>query len=313
MTGTVEQPPQCQVSVANVDFGTCLPGSPVQRQLTLTNVGGGELVGNIVSPGPEIIVSNGTYGLSAGQSQTVYLEFQGSEPGHFTWSLDLGSSCADLPLSGWVADVQIMTGPASACGPVEDLGHLVGAMGGFIQDWLGGAVGLHAEYLGGASLPVEVHVSGQEQPLWSGSIQGSIWTPADAGVPLSDFYDENIVLWLRVGDGISWWNQEGGVCAWELDFLDVAPALPSVFRLLAPVPNPFNPTTQLRVELPEPAWLRVIVHDLSGREVARLLDEPCAAGVKELEWAPRYTASGLYFVVAEMAGQRQVQRVMYVR
>ncbi len=47
---------------------------------------------------------------------------------------------------------------------------------------------------------------------------------------------------------------------------------PTIFSLMQNFPNPFNPSTTIRFALPQNANITLKVYDLSGREVARLID-----------------------------------------
>ena len=59
-------------------------------------------------------------------------------------------------------------------------------------------------------------------------------------------------------------------------------------------PNPFNPSTIIRFELPVARHATLIVYDLLGREVERLIDGEIAAGVHEVQFTPPAKASGVY-------------------
>lgn len=87
-----------------------------------------------------------------------------------------------------------------------------------------------------------------------------------------------------------------------------AEALAPALVTLAPNwPNPFNPSTRLRFGLPRAGWARLSIHDVRGREVARLWDGQREAGWLELEWRPQGLASGIYFARLR-AGETQLAR-----
>ena len=70
---------------------------------------------------------------------------------------------------------------------------------------------------------------------------------------------------------------------------------PSVeFSLFHNYPNPFNPTTGIRCQVPGTSNVRLIVYDLLGREVAALVDENKRAGVYEVQFNAGGLASGVY-------------------
>lgn len=73
-----------------------------------------------------------------------------------------------------------------------------------------------------------------------------------------------------------------------------ADQVPTTFELLQNYPNPFNPTTEIRFELREAAEVRLIVYDVVGREVARLVDAAMPAGQHRATWDASGLSSGTY-------------------
>ncbi len=87
----------------------------------------------------------------------------------------------------------------------------------------------------------------------------------------------------------------------------------------ANVPNPFNPNTEIRFNLPRtlPVWLTV--HDLAGREVRVLADgQIMNAGQNGIFWdgrdhAGRQSPSGSYLVKFEAGEERSVRKIMLLK
>jgi hypothetical protein len=50
-------------------------------------------------------------------------------------------------------------------------------------------------------------------------------------------------------------------------------SIPAEFKLYQNFPNPFNPATEIKFGLPKESSVKLIIYDLLGREVARLVDE----------------------------------------
>lgn len=76
---------------------------------------------------------------------------------------------------------------------------------------------------------------------------------------------------------------------------------PTRTALLPNLPNPFNPSTQVRFELARPGPVRVRIYDVRGRLVRTLVDGFRDAGVWDEEWSGRdddgrSVASGVYHV-----------------
>lgn len=91
-------------------------------------------------------------------------------------------------------------------------------------------------------------------------------------------------------------------------------ALPTVYSIEKAYPNPFNPTTVVRVGLPKAANLDVVVYNVLGKEVARLATGRYAAGYHSLVFDAHTMASGVYFVRATVPGKlNQVRKVVLVR
>lgn len=88
---------------------------------------------------------------------------------------------------------------------------------------------------------------------------------------------------------------------------------PTALTLAPNWPNPFNPATRLRFGLPRAGSPRLTIHDVRGREVARLWDGPHPAGWLELEWRPRGLASGVYFARLSLEGERLTRKLVLLK
>ncbi|MFB0517175.1 MAG: tandem-95 repeat protein, partial [Candidatus Neomarinimicrobiota bacterium] len=79
-----------------------------------------------------------------------------------------------------------------------------------------------------------------------------------------------------------------------------AGALPQFFILHQNYPNPFNPVTTLKYELPSHSRVLLVIYDMRGREVVRLVDGYVPAGYNKVVWnssdsAGRPVSTGVYF------------------
>ena len=75
---------------------------------------------------------------------------------------------------------------------------------------------------------------------------------------------------------------------------------PIEFELHQNFPNPFNPETQISFSLPEKSHVQLLVYDLLGREVSRLMDTERPAGNYSVTWQGQNqdgmkVGSGIYF------------------
>ncbi len=74
----------------------------------------------------------------------------------------------------------------------------------------------------------------------------------------------------------------------------VVMANPTEYALANAYPNPFNPTTSITYELPEPTSVRLSVFDMLGREVAVLVDGEKSAGRHSVRFNAEGLTSGIY-------------------
>ena len=116
---------------------------------------------------------------------------------------------------------------------------------------------------------------------------------------------------IPLGVDCTAWNesQGGGGGGGEV----VAEDRVSRMRLLAAMPNPFNPVTTLTASLSETGHATLAVHDLAGRRVATLLDGLQAAGEHMVVFHAGELPSGTYFAVLRSAQGVDTQKLLLVK
>ena len=101
---------------------------------------------------------------------------------------------------------------------------------------------------------------------------------------------------------------------WDIESGDAIEApIPTEFGLDGAYPNPFNPSTSIRVSLPETAHLAVNVYNVNGQLVAILADGTAPAGYHSFTFDATDLSSGVYFVQATANGLNAMQKVMLVK
>jgi hypothetical protein len=78
-------------------------------------------------------------------------------------------------------------------------------------------------------------------------------------------------------------------------------------------PNPFNPSTVIRYELPEAGNVRLSVYDMTGRRVADLVNGPVQAGSHTAGFDGSRLASGVYVYRLQSGGQVLSGKMMLVK
>lgn len=108
-------------------------------------------------------------------------------------------------------------------------------------------------------------------------------------------------LWVRGRDAAgNWGNASSLTVQVNAAGAGVVEVLPRSFALFANQPNPFNPRTSIRFDLPVSAAAELAIYDLSGRKVRTLVQGEIGAGSHRIEWDGtdadgREVGSGVYF------------------
>ena len=93
---------------------------------------------------------------------------------------------------------------------------------------------------------------------------------------------------------------------------DEIAGIPEEYDLNQNYPNPFNPTTTIEYSLPQSGDVSLIVYNLLGQEVAKLVNGKLDAGYHEVTWDASNMASGVYIYRLEDAGRRSASPT-YIR
>ena len=85
------------------------------------------------------------------------------------------------------------------------------------------------------------------------------------------------------------------------------------FKLHNAYPNPFNPSTKIRFDLTEVDMVSMDVFDISGRQVATLINEIMIPGSHEVNWNPGDLSSGVYLIKLNAGENSMNQKVTYIK
>jgi len=71
--------------------------------------------------------------------------------------------------------------------------------------------------------------------------------------------------------------------------------IPDVFALEQNYPNPFNPSTTIKFAVPQDSRVNLVVFNILGEKVAKLINQEMKAGYHQIEFDASHYASGVYF------------------
>jgi hypothetical protein len=101
--------------------------------------------------------------------------------------------------------------------------------------------------------------------------------------------------------------------------IDMAPKkdknlLPKAFALSQNYPNPFNPVTKIEYQLPVGSNVTLVIYNIQGQEVARLVDGYVGAGYHTAVWNAGNMASGIYlYRLKTSEGFAETRRMLLIK
>ena len=145
-------------------------------------------------------------------------------------------------------------------------------------------------------------------------------------------YEENIpssegeVRFFKIpdapGDSLIFRVRDAGV---DSIYLDSAPVMiefstsiddeetPQAISLHQNYPNPFNPNTVISYNLPVSSSVSLKVFDMTGREVATLVNERKAAGLHTVRFEASELSSGVYIYKLETGGFQAIRKMLLIK
>jgi hypothetical protein len=207
-------------------------------------------------------------------------------------------------LDGWVIDnIQVDPGPPPTAIAVEGFGAERTAAG-VLLSWRAREV-----EVGDVFVVARAVIHGGDAPVFQeiarleATPEIAAYAFVDPAAPTADALAYRLILHSHDADTAT---------------LEVRVAAAPRFALHAPAPNPFNPTTILRFDLPRNGPAQLAIYDVRGRLTRRLASGTLAAGPHAATWdghddSGRAVASGLYIARLESTGRAESRRLMLVR
>jgi hypothetical protein len=89
--------------------------------------------------------------------------------------------------------------------------------------------------------------------------------------------------------------------------------IPVVYALKSNYPNPFNPSTMIKYELPEDAYVSIRIYNQLGQEIRTLVKEQKSAGRYQVEWNAKSYASGIYICKIEAGSFKRSMKMLLTK
>jgi len=129
---------------------------------------------------------------------------------------------------------------------------------------------------------------------WGGSM-----TQSDYQILNSDSLINNTQYYWRIrAKNSAGWGPWAGAWSFitsEVGINSIKGKIPTDFYLYTNYPNPFNPSTKIKFDIPKSSYVKLIVYDVLGRELKTLINEKLNAGRYETHWDGSSYPSGVYF------------------
>jgi hypothetical protein len=89
--------------------------------------------------------------------------------------------------------------------------------------------------------------------------------------------------------------------------------IPVSFNLKQNFPNPFNPTTQITYSIEKSGQVILKVYDVSGKEIADLVNEAQAQGTYSVSFSGENFPSGVYFYKLQSGEKSEVKKMTLIK
>lgn len=147
----------------------------------------------------------------------------------------------------------------------------------------------------------------------NGMVTTPVGTGGDFGIALALQTDGKIVV---AGASVGTSSYEFAVVRYDNRWptgIASSARTPQEFKLFENYPNPFNPATHIRFQIPHAEYVTLTVYDLTGCEVAKLVNENLAPGSYERTFEAGGLVSGLYLYRLQAGTLEQTKKLILMK
>ncbi|MBS1493406.1 MAG: T9SS type A sorting domain-containing protein [Bacteroidetes bacterium] len=146
---------------------------------------------------------------------------------------------------------------------------------------------------------------------------GSLISPEWSSLNTTQYVKDTSAYSLAWGGFSCFYGGDSGVYVqgWGDDIRSISSEIPKNFSLSQNYPNPFNPSTKFTYELNQKTFAKISVFDITGREIATLINGIQNAGVYEASFdAGKYgLTSGIYFYTLNAGEFNETRKMVLVK
>ena len=130
----------------------------------------------------------------------------------------------------------------------------------------------------------------------------------------------NIEYFYRVSAFLGYWTDYSNVVSVIIESVSISDQdkIPTSFAVHQNHPNPFNPTTTLRYDLPEDALVNITIYDIMGRSIRSLVNSRQTAGYRSIQWNATNNlgepvSAGMYIYMIQAGEFRQTRKMVLLK
>jgi photosystem II stability/assembly factor-like uncharacterized protein len=113
--------------------------------------------------------------------------------------------------------------------------------------------------------------------------------------------------------GVSPWSTPWVFSTMLIGINLISTTVPTEFKVYNVYPNPFNPSTNIKFDIPKTSNIRISVYDLKGVEVENLYSGNVREGTYEYNWNATKYSSGVYFIRFVTSEYSSIKRMVLIK
>ena len=115
------------------------------------------------------------------------------------------------------------------------------------------------------------------------------------------------------GDNWNWAPSKRVLVRNPLGIQKISEGVPDKFSLEQNYPNPFNPTTNIKFSVLQTSLVKIVIFDVTGREVETLVNGNFSSGNYNVSWNANGFTSGIYFYTLQAGSFTETKKMILIK